>query len=82
MKKILLLLLTICFFSSTLFAGTKLIQRSEIKDKFAVYEMCTGGYKFVVVRSLDYRGVPATGGIAAGLSLVQVFDSSGKGVRC
>ena len=37
--------------------------------------------KLVVVRSIYHWGIPATGGIIAGLSLVQVFDSNGKVVK-
>ena len=82
MRKIILTILAICFSSSVVFAGTQLIQRSMVGEKFAVYEICTGGYKFVVVRSIDVRGIPGAGGIASGLSIVQVYDSNGKPIRC
>ena len=72
----------ISFFSSTVFARSQLINRTTLAgDKFAVYEICTSGYKFVVVRSVDTRGVPAIGGLSTWLAITQVFDNNGKAVR-
>ena len=86
MKKLFGMIAIVLLFSSVVFAGSKLTQRTSIQnDKFAIYEICTSGYKFVIVRSLDKRGVPATGGITAGLTITQFYENqNGKAVpaRC
>jgi len=76
MKKLFGIIIIISLFSTLAYAGTRLIKRDLLADEsFAVRTICTDGYKFVVVRSLDKRGVPATGGITAGLAITQSYEN-------
>ena len=83
MKKLFGMIAIVLLFSSVVFAGTKLldlqtgktINVSELGDTLAVFVLCNDGYKFVIVRSYDERGIPATGGVATGLSIVQFYEN-------
>ena len=76
MKKLFGMIAIILFLSSVVFAGSKLTQRTSIQDdKFAIYEICTSGYKFVIVRSKDKRDIPGAGGITAGLTITQFYEN-------
>ena len=87
MKKLFGMIAIVLLFSSVVFGETTKLSETIIKHNngndvvFAVRTICTDGYKFVVVRSLDKRGVPATGGITAGLAITQSYENqNGKAV--
>ena len=82
MKKLFGMIAIVLLFSSVVFAGTRLIKRDLLADEsFAIRTICTDGYKFVTVRSLDVRGIPGAGGVATGLSIVQFYENqNGKAV--
>ena len=81
MKKLFGMIAIVLLFSSVVFAGTRLIKRDLLTETMAIRTICTDGYKFVVVRSIDVRGIPGSGGVATGLSIVQFYENqNGKAV--
>ena len=90
MKKLFGMIAIVLLFSSVVFAGTRLLNETKVEGedgvlKFAVRTICTDGYKFVVVRSVDMRGKHVSGGITAGLAITQSYENqNGKAVpaRC
>ena len=81
MKKLFGMIAIVLLFSSVVFGETTKLSETVIKHNngkdvvFAVRTICTDGYKFVTVRSLDVRGIPGAGGIATGLSIVQFYEN-------
>ena len=86
MKKLFGMIAIVLLISSVVLAGTGLLYETQVRGtdgniKFAVRTICTDGYKFVVVRSVDIRGGRATGGITAGLAITQSYENqNGKAV--
>ena len=76
MKKLFGIIIIISLFSTLAYAGTRLIKRDLLSDEsIAIRTICTDGYKFVTVRSIDVRGIPGAGGIATALSIVQFYEN-------
>ena len=76
MKHILLIFFLIFGFHSSLNAYTVLLDEDKIQYRdIKVFEICTGGYKFVVVREHSSK----TG---LGQSITQVLNSDGKPIKC
>ena len=74
MKKLFGMIAIVLFFSSIGYGKTTVIDSEKIMYT-TVYELCTGGYKFVMVREYENKT-----GIA--LSIVQVLDRDGKPETC
>ena len=75
MRKFFGIIIIIFLFSSIGYGKTTLIDSGYVDKRFSVYEICTGGYKFVVVRAFSSKtGVT--------LSMVQVLDRNGKPETC
>ena len=86
MKKLFGMIAIVLLFSSVVFAKTTKLTETQIKSNkggivFAVRTVCVDGYKFVVVRDREARGIPGAGGITVSVSMVQFYENqNGKAV--
>ena len=90
MKKLFGMIAIVLLFSSTVFAGTKLLNETLIKGKdhyikFAVRTICVDGYKFVVTRDLqnayEHSSKWGSVSISTTVSTVQFYENqNGKAV--
>ena len=74
MRKFFGIIIIIFLFSSIGYAKTTQIDMSKV-DYLKVYEVCTGGYKFVIAREYSNRD-------GIGVGIVQVLDRNGKPETC